>query len=131
MTRRRKFVIAGLVAVVLIVGSTAYVLLSHSGGKPITISELKSLNDSGPGETVSVMGEVSPGSIEWDPASRVMRFALIDSSNTLEVVYRGVVPDDFRAGEDIAVEGWYTESGIFEARSFTSSGSFLCNSICH
>jgi len=131
MTRKRKLVIAGLVVVVLIVGFTAYVLLSHSGGRPITISELKSRNDSAPGDTVSVVGEVEAGSIDWDSASGVMRFALIGSSDTLEVVYRGVVPDDFGAGEDIAVEGWYTESGIFEARSFTSSGSFLCNSICH
>lgn len=130
MSRKRKFLIVVLAAAVLIVGLLAYIGLSHPGGKALSIAELKDQGDSAFGRTVQVKGEVKHGSIEWDYQSQVMRFALTDALNTLDVIYRGVAPDSFKAGKVVAVEGRYTEGGVFEAQSFASTGSFLCTA-CH
>ncbi len=130
MSRRKKFLIAGLVAVVWIVGFLAYLALGHAGGKPLTIAELKAHGDSAFGRVVRVKGEVEPGSIEWDSQSQVMEFTLTDAQDTLDVIYTGVAPDSFEPGAEVAVEGKYMQSGFFEAQSFSSTGSFLCAG-CH
>jgi cytochrome c-type biogenesis protein CcmE len=48
----------------------------------------------------------------------VLRFTLNDvigSDVSLPVVYRGAVPDTFKVGNGVIVEGTYTADGIFEA----------------
>ncbi len=130
MSRKKKFVIAGLAVVVLVAGFLGYVALSHSGGDPLTVAELKAQGDSAVGRTIGVKGEVKHGSIEWDSQNQALSFALTDGQDTLDVVYRGVAPDSFEPGAEVALEGMYTESGLFEAQSFSSTGSLLCNT-CH
>lgn len=130
VSRKKKFIIAGLAAIALVAGFLGYVALSHGGGDYLTVAELKAQGDSAFGSTIGVKGEVKHGSIEWDPQNQVLRFALTDGQDTLDVVYRGVAPDSFEPGAEVALEGVYTESGLFEAQSFSSTGSLLCNT-CH
>lgn len=130
MSTKKKFVVAGLVGVVLVAGFLGYVAVSHGGGDYLTVAELKAQDDSAVGRTVGVRGEVKHGSIQWDPQNQVLRFALTDGHDTLDVVYRGVAPDSFEPGAKVALEGTYTAGGLFEAQSFSSTGSLLCNT-CH
>lgn len=130
MSRKRKFIIAGLAAIVLVGGFLAYVALTHSDDDQLTVAELKAQGKNAFGRVIQVKGEVKYGSITWDRQNLVLRFALSDAPDTLDVIYRGVAPDSFKPGADVTLEGRYSESGVFEAQSFSSSGSFLC-SICH
>ena len=130
MSRKRKFIIAGLVVVVLIVGVSLYIGLGHAGGGHLTVTELKEEGTSYLRRSIRVGGKVAFGSVNWDPKNRVMRFALTDGQETLNVIYRGVVPDIFEPGAELVVEGEYGATGVFEARSFSSKGSPFY-ALCH
>jgi cytochrome c-type biogenesis protein CcmE len=110
-------------------GYAVYSLFIHTGSDYITVSEARAQAESLDGQQVRIGGMVGPGSIEWDSAAQVMKFTLTDSSNRLDVLYKGVVPDSFKPGVDLVVEGKYNSDGVFEALSF-GGGRSLC-SFCH
>ncbi len=64
---------------------------------------------------VRVGGAVVPGSIQWDNATRTMRFQIAGDKTTLDVIYRGVAPDSFRDGALAIVEGSRGPNGTFVA----------------
>jgi cytochrome c-type biogenesis protein CcmE len=74
------------------------------------------------GGTYRLNGTVAPGAPS-DASARAqspdgLRFRVLgkgDSSQSVEVVYRGSVPDTFRAGREIVVTG-RLEDGVFQAR---------------
>ena len=74
-------------------------------------------------------GRVASGLVDWDIKSQVMRFVLADDKESLSVVYEGIVPDSFKPGVVLTVEGRYRSDGIFEASGFGSDRS-LC-AFCH
>jgi cytochrome c-type biogenesis protein CcmE len=66
-------------------------------------------------QRVRVHGRVG----EQAPAARtqpaVLRFDLVGQTGKLPVVYRGVVPDMFKPGGEVVVEGTRSEAGDFLA----------------
>lgn len=49
-----------------------------------------------------------------------MRFTILDMSDSetsLPVIYSGAIPDTFKVGNQVVVEGKYTAGGIFEAEA--------------
>ena len=116
---------------VLVVGLSyiAYSLFVHSGADYLTVSELKSQVESFPDQQVRVEGKVVPGSINWNDKTKVVKFVLADDRESLTIVYQGVVPDSFKPGADLVVEGKYRPDNTFEALSLGSRRS-LCN-FCH
>ncbi|MFQ6121618.1 MAG: cytochrome c maturation protein CcmE [Dehalococcoidales bacterium] len=124
---RRLLVAAVVVAVGL--SYIAYSLFIHSGANYLTVSELGSQADSLYSEPVRVGGRVAPGSIDWDDKAKVMKFILADDRKSLAIVYKGIIPDNFKPGMDLVVEGKYRPDDAFEALSFGSRRS-ICN-FCH
>ena len=64
---------------------------------------------------VRVGGQIVPGTIRWDNATRTMRFQIAGDSATLDVVYRGAVPDSFRDVFTAILEGARGANGSFIA----------------
>ncbi len=126
---RRRWLLVIVVALAVGLSYVAYSLFFHSGVDYLTVSELKSQVGSLPGQQVRVGGKVVPGSIDWDDKVQVMKFALTDDRESLTVVYEGIVPDNFKPGADLVVEGTYRPDDVFEALSFGGRRS-LC-SFCH
>ncbi len=118
-----------IVVAVVGLGYLAYSLFIHSGVDYLTVSELKSQADSLNSTQVRVGGRIAPGSIDWDDKARVIRFTLTDDRESLSVVHNGMVPDNFKPGAELIVEGKYRPDNIFEALSFSNSRS-VCN-LCH
>ena len=118
-------------AIVIIAGVsfTAFVLFSHQGGGPITVSELRSQAESLHNQQLSVKGKISPGSIDWDDKAQVMSFVLTDDNGSVRIVYEGVVPDNFKPGDDLVVDGKYRPDGVFEASNFGKGNPFCIS--CH
>lgn len=117
MRSRLRFIVAISLAVVL-GGWLAYASL---GGTMETYA--------GPGElatekTYRLNGTVAPGS-PANPAGQALTdeglvFTLIDKENpgqTVQVVYRGSVPDQFKDGREIVVTGALDAQGRFIARN--------------
>lgn len=115
MRSRLRFIVAISLAVVL----GGYLAYTSLGGSLETYA--------GPGElaaakTYRLNGTVAPGSPK-DPAGRAqsaggLTFTVVDKENpaqTVRVLYRGDVPDQFKDGREVVVTG-SLENGTFVAR---------------
>ena len=117
MLKKKKYLIGGLILI------AALVFLGYLGfmGGLIyyyEVSELLDEANSISGQTVRVSGNVA-NDVKRDGLE--MRFTILDMSNSetsLPVVYSGAVPDTFKVGNQVVVEGKYTTTaGIFEAEA--------------
>jgi cytochrome c-type biogenesis protein CcmE len=117
MRSRLRFIVAISLAVVL----GAWLAYTSLGGTMETYA--------GPGElatekTYRLNGTVAPGSPK-DPAGQALTdeglvFTLIDKENpgqTVQVVYRGSVPDQFKDGREVGVPGHLDGKGRGLARN--------------
>ena len=64
---------------------------------------------------VRLGGTVAPGSVLWDSSHRHLRFMTTDGAHALPVAYSGVVPDIFKDGRQVVVEGTLGRDGTFRA----------------
>ena len=69
------------------------------------------------GENVRVNGHVAPGSVEQEAGSLNLKFSIIEGRKSLPVVYEGVIPDTFKVGNEVVVEGYLDSAGIFRANT--------------
>lgn len=67
-----------------------------------------------PGERIRLGGLVAEGSVERGKGETV-RFSVTDTAETIPVTYRGVLPDLFREGQGVVVEGNLSPDGVFAA----------------
>ena len=116
MLGKKKFLIGGII-VVLAISYLVYSGFASSATYYYTVSEFREQENSVYGDNVRVNGEVIAGSIEKDSGSPKITFTLAEAGETLLVVYEGVVPDTFKAGADIVVEGQLNPDGIFQAHT--------------
>ncbi len=130
MSRKRIIGLAVLVivAVAITIGIKAFTSPGAPGGMPdhITIAQAKGES----GQVMKVGGDVVPGSINWDDATRSLTFTLTGEGDRMPVTYVGRAPNDFKPGSALVVEGTYASSGVFAATSLTTRSSPLCKA-CH
>ncbi|WP_240196752.1 cytochrome c maturation protein CcmE [Salmonella enterica] len=62
------------------------------------------------GQRLRVGGMVMPGSVRRDPDSLKVNFSLYDAEGAVTVSYEGILPDLFREGQGVVVQGT-TEKG--------------------
>lgn len=115
MARKRspaRLVVALSIAAVLAV-FLLYTSIAGGGTPSISPSEL-----GGRTENVSLVG-VALGPVTGDPYKDGMRFRLRDarggSKETVDVLYAGSVPDLFKVGRELVVDGRLGGDGVFVA----------------
>ncbi len=118
MLRKKRFLIGGII-VFLAIGYLGYMGFQGSATYYYTVSEFMEQGNSIYGENVRVNGQVAPGSVEQEAQGTILRFTLIgvDEKESLPVVYEGVVPDTFKVGNEVVVEGQLNSDGIFQAHT--------------
>lgn len=109
---KKRFLIGGIISFLAL----AYLGFSFASSFTyyLTPSELKT-QDSIYGKKVRVNGKVAPESITWDAKDLILKFHITDDRESLPVIYKGVVPDTFKVGGDVVVEGSYSPQGTFQA----------------
>jgi cytochrome c-type biogenesis protein CcmE len=112
----------GKVKFILAIGAIAIALsyLVYGGVKDtmvyyLTVEELKGRIPSVYKEKVRVSGTVVPGSIKKD-LDGSLEFKITDGKQSIDVQYRGIIPDIFRDGVQAVVEGSYTSQNVFQAK---------------
>jgi cytochrome c-type biogenesis protein CcmE len=114
--RRRlpwSFALAGVV----ILAAVAYLIFANTQANAaydMTVSQLHQCS-SCTAQAVRVEGIVQRGSIQRNDATQQLAFRISDGSQSLPVVYTGVVPDIFNSGIQVVVEGHYSSQGAFQA----------------
>ena len=119
---RRKFLIA--VAVFALAGGyLAYTGARSSFAYYLTVSELHdrvaTLRDS----DIRLGGTVAASGIQWDQVGGRLQFVVSEGTHAVPVRYRGVVPDTFKPGSDVVVEGRYDGSTFTAQRLFAKCPS--------
>ena len=114
--RKRKFYIGGLI-VFIAIAYLVYSGFSSSATYYFTVSEVFEQQDTIIGKNIRVNGQVVAESVQTDPAEFILKFDIVDSSESLAVLYKGVVPDTFRDDSEVVVEGHLNEAGEFEANA--------------
>ena len=112
--KRRKFIIVAVI-VALVIGFLGYRGFMASATYYYEVSEFVVQQDSFIGKSVRVSGIVADGTIEKQGTT--LKFTISDGEDNLRVVYKGVVPDAFKAGGEAVVEGKLNTAGTFEAQT--------------
>jgi len=111
--RRLKLILITLVAI-CVTGYLVYTGIRDTMAYYLTVSEVIAQDPQLSDRGVRVGGKVLEGSVNWDPKTLKLSFVIEDDSTTLPVVYQGVVPDSFKQGEKVIIEGVYA-AGVFTA----------------
>ncbi|MFH1662493.1 MAG: cytochrome c maturation protein CcmE [Chloroflexota bacterium] len=112
---KKKYLIGGLILIVALI-FLGY--LGFMGGLTYyyEVSELLDETSSITGQTVRVSGNVADDVVKDGLEVRFTILDMSDSETSLQVIYNGAVPDTFKVGNQVVVEGKYT-AGIFEAEA--------------
>ena len=114
MLKKKRFFIGGVI-VFLAIASLGYVGFQNSATYYYTVSEFTKPENLVYDKNVRVQGQVAPGSVEQGTLGTTLRFIVTNGDESLPVIYQGVVPDTFKAGSEIVVEGSLDSEGIFQA----------------
>lgn len=110
-----SFILAGIA----ILGAVLYLVFANTQANAVyymTVPELKHCTTCTV-QAVRVAGVVEAGSVARDDARQMLNFTITDGKQLLPVTYTGVVPDIFRPGIQVVVEGHYTGQGPFQAQT--------------
>ena len=112
MKKRRKFkpLIISM-AVLAVVGYLIYTGIRDTMTYYLTVPEVLAGSIKSQGETIRVGGNVFPDSVKWDPKDLKLLFKIGDDQANLSVDYTGVVPDSFKPGREVVIEGQYNGDG--------------------
>ena len=118
---RRRIPISFLLAGIAILGAVIYLVYANTQASAVyymTVPELKHCTTCTV-QSVRVSGIVQQGSIQHSTQDQkeLVHFVITDGNQTLPVTYSGVVPDIFRAGIQVVVEGHYSGQGPFQAQT--------------
>lgn len=68
-----------------------------------------------PGQQIRIGGLVESGSVDKSGGDGVIVFTVTDLAAQVKVSYRGILPDLFREGQGVVVEGAFDDGGNFVA----------------
>ena len=116
MTRKRRRLIAVLAGLTMLGVATVLVLLAFNDNLVFfySPSDLKTKHVA-EGRRIRIGGLVAMGSVARD--GKTIEFRITDGESTVPVTYSGVVPDLFREGQGVVVEGRLDRAGLVEADS--------------
>jgi len=139
MPKKLRFV----TGVILVVAAIAYLIITavrNTAEYYLTVNEAKARQVELAGQMLRIAGRVVPGTIQWDPSSLTLKFAIAQPPpgdgqaavttvaatalppTSFAVVSRGQPkPDMFAAGRDVIVEGRLTRDNTIEARQVLTS----------
>jgi cytochrome c-type biogenesis protein CcmE len=111
--RKRLYLLLGSLAVL---GVAATLVLSALNDNLVFFYSPTQLADKhiAPDRRFRLGGLVEAGSVKKN--GQEVRFTVTDTHKTVQVVYRGLLPDLFREGQGVVAEGSLGPDGVFVAR---------------
>jgi cytochrome c-type biogenesis protein CcmE len=112
-----------LIGVVLVTSALGYLIYTASRSNLVYYYEIAEARAAvRPHQQVRLAGDVVAGTVRKSPADSRIDFQIEDASrrNRVPVTYAGVVPDIFKPGIQVVVEGRFDDRGTFEADRLTA-----------
>lgn len=111
----RKFLI-GFGVVIIALGYLIYTGFNETTVYYMTVSELHAAPIYN--KNIRMNGKVVSGSIQKDEVGMMqVRFIAEEGGKQAPVTYKGVIPDTFKDGAEVVVEGTYGKDGAFIAHT--------------
>ncbi len=115
MKRKHKRLTFVVIAMALLGVATGLVLYALGDGVSLYRSPTDIvLKKTGVNERIRLGGLVKKGSVQRTEGSSVVHFAVTDLVNAVPVVFNGLLPDLFREGQGVVIEGKEV-NGVFQA----------------
>ena len=89
----------------------------------ITVSELQAKGVVAEGDGLRISGEVVKGSVVRADDGLSVEFEIDELGHKMPVVYRGIIPDTFKEGAGVLLEGEYKDGKFIANRVFTKCAS--------
>jgi cytochrome c-type biogenesis protein CcmE len=116
MTRKRRRLIFVVLGMLALGSATALVLTAFQDNLVFFFSPSDLAAKTLPPERpLRVGGLVEQGSFQRTSGSPEVRFKITDMQHTIPVVYAGLLPDLFREGQGVIVQGKLGADGVFRA----------------
>jgi len=117
---RRPLFLRGrfLIAALILAGALGYLIYVGIQGASmyyLSVSELATRGEAAYESDVRLGGKVMEDSFRQDSSSMTAYFMVTDGQRSVPVEYTGALPDAFKPGADVVVEGRLEASGVFEA----------------
>ncbi len=116
MKRRQKilaFIVAGVVGLGIAVGLVLYAL---RGNVSLYFTPTQVFDKQAPtGRNFRIGGLVVDHSLKRERDGLTVHFQVTDTDKTMPVVYTGILPDLFKEGKGVVVEGKLGTDGVFHA----------------
>lgn len=112
--RQKKFLVGGIIILITLV-AVMYVGVRDAEVYYLTPTELLSRGDANINEGVRVSGRVEEGTIKYNQQTMELTFKVTDQKNSIPVYYKGVIPDTFKYGVEVVVEGKFAPGQTFNA----------------
>ncbi|NMB02154.1 MAG: cytochrome c maturation protein CcmE [Firmicutes bacterium] len=108
--KKVKIVILSLLPVLLL-GLLAFRAFENSATYYYTISEANALE--GQEQKLRIKGQLVDESVNYSTSIPLLEFSLTDQESRIDVVYQGVLPDNFHHADEVIVEGKFNSQGQF------------------
>lgn len=110
--KKVKIIIFSLLPLFLL-GFLALRAFENSAAYYYTISEAKAVG--GQEQKLRIKGQLVDSSVDYDSSLPLLKFSLTDQDSKVDVVYPGVLPDNFRHADEVIIEGKLNPHGEFMA----------------
>ncbi|AWN39573.1 cytochrome c maturation protein CcmE [Methylobacterium durans] len=116
MTRRKARRLVLISACGTVLALAVGLILSAMSGSIVFFRSPTEVAQQGvaPGTRFRLGGLVKEGSLRRGP-DQTVDFAVTDTNSTVQVSYKGLLPDLFREGQGVVTEGMLEPSGLFRA----------------
>ena len=116
MTRKTRRLYLVIVSLLLLGAAVALVLTALRQDIVFFLSPTElATRPPAPGRLIRVGGLVEQGSVQKLGSDGTVLFKVTDLTKSIEVRYRGILPDLFREGQGVVIEGSVDEQGQFIA----------------
>ena len=111
--KRMIWIASGIAALAVAVG---LVLNAFQSNLVFFFTPTQIANGEAPtGKTFRIGGLVEPGSVKREADGTTVNFRVTDNAKTIQVAYKGILPDLFKEGRGIVAQGQVQGDGSFRA----------------
>ena len=115
MTRKRRRLYMVLAGMVLLSGAVALVLAALDENLSY-FYDPSNIAEAPPGRSIRLGGLVEEGSVARQADGLTVTFRVTDMANSIDVTYKGLLPDLFREGQGVITQGTLGPDRVFVAR---------------
>ena len=114
MTPRQKRLTWILVGVALVAAAVGLVLFALKNNVSLYFTPTQVYNKEAPqARNFRIGGMVEEGSVQRQKDGLTVHFKITDTTNAMEVEYKGILPDLFKEGKGVVAEGKLGADGLF------------------